>query len=374
MNSWKNKMKIKYDNFFSLTLFLKKIYFKTIILIGQLRLKPFDYFLINASVILIFIISYYSFIASKNPQAFLENLFLNFNPKLSAEISTLTETPELVINITKEIDPLIATDENSLSSSKYDKTTLQGFTAADCSQLPVCVYGSEDCDTNGSTITLTDIRDNKQYRIRRFELGEEIDDPEKHDYKLQISSGRCWMIDNLNYQYQDSIDAGDNYGQLYSYESLTKNLCPDNWHLSGDIGKEIYAIMAKITLKNSKETNFYEIINDDEAKTKSQAIKDFLFSPNYFNGLLAGMTDSENTIHNQGQVGHLWSIEEESYNNNGIFIPARISTYLFTKKEFFQYNQYYYHGFSPFDSFYTRSSDSILKIGNKYSVRCYQSF
>ena len=62
----------------------------------------------------------------------------------------------------------------------YPELTFQDFTSNQCNSLATCNIG-DDCETNGSTVTLTDSRDNKTYRIRKF------------------ADGNCWMIDNLAY-------------------------------------------------------------------------------------------------------------------------------------------------------------------------------
>ena len=61
-------------------------------------------------------------------------------------------------------------------------TIMQLFKQEHCDQLAICHNGDDAlCDTNGSTITLTDLRDSKTYRVRKFE------------------DNNCWMIDNLAY-------------------------------------------------------------------------------------------------------------------------------------------------------------------------------
>ena len=64
--------------------------------------------------------------------------------------------------------------------SKHPPTTMQDILPADCACLNTCSIG-DNCENNGSTLTLTDARDGKSYRIRKF------------------ADGHCWMIDNLAY-------------------------------------------------------------------------------------------------------------------------------------------------------------------------------
>ncbi len=71
----------------------------------------------------------------------------------------------------------------SLKENEMKKVpTLQAFTAQECALLTVCPADETvNCDTNGSTVSLRDERDNKVYRVRKF------------------ADNNCWMIDNLAY-------------------------------------------------------------------------------------------------------------------------------------------------------------------------------
>lgn len=69
----------------------------------------------------------------------------------------------------------------SVDSEILSLPTLQSFTAVDCAKMTVCPLYDQNCETNGSTVTLRDERDNKTYRVRKF------------------ADNNCWMIDNLAY-------------------------------------------------------------------------------------------------------------------------------------------------------------------------------
>jgi len=272
----------------------------------------FDCSLIIGGIFLIFAFSYLSF------------WLRNRQPVVNKNKLNLPEpTPKLIIEKVKE-STMSAIEEDK---PKYDNTTLQGFTVKDCAQLPVCVDGGDDCDTNGSTITLTDARDGKKYKVRRFQ---------EYIFPDEVGEGECWMIENLDYEYKDSIDADDSYGRFYSNKGL-ENICPDNWKMTD-----------------------YSLVNMIESVNRINSI-DFILSPKYFNAKLSGMVDSENKLRGQGEVGYLWEIK---------------TAYVFSKEGILNYNSSYPERMGNFPFFSSLSSvcSDSLAIDNKYPIRCYQNF
>lgn len=275
---------------------------------NRFLLNFFDYSLIIGSIFSIFVFSYLSFWLKNRQQVVNKN-----------KLNLPESTPTLIAEKIKE-STISVIEENK---PEYNKATLQDFTAKDCAQLPVCIYGGDDCDTNGSTVTLTDARDGKKYKVRRFQ---------KRVSPAEVGEGECWMINNLDYEYEDSVDAGDNYGKFYSNEGL-ENLCPIGW----------------------------KIYDYDYSPMDTINSVDFIFSPKYFNAMLTGMVDSENKLHSQGKVGYLWGTK---------------TAYAFNKDGILNYNSNYPERMSNspfFSSLSSVCSDSIV-IDNKYPIRCYQNF
>ncbi len=211
------------------------------------------------------------------------------------------------------------TTSKTLSCLISPAPTLQAFTTADCTALPTCAI--DNCPA-GATTTLTDSRDSKTYRIRKF------------------ADGHCWMIDNLRYggstdacagktsfsgngsatptntfgtgTYGDCRDSGNtSYGYYYNWQAamqhstayynssytgpvIATGICPTGWHVPTsmdyrylDVALGGYGGYSTTSMTVNPVANW--------------------LSASYFNGLLSGCCNTTGSLDDQGTSGSYWS-------------------------------------------------------------------
>ena len=160
--------------------------------------------------------------------------------------------------------------------------TLQGMTRDYCNLM-----------TELQTITLTDSRDNKTYRVRKF------------------ADGHCWMIDNLAYgnctassfgnsttaSYCRNNPSSTTYGYLYNWP-MALTVCPSPWNLPPNAGDgSFYNLQtAYSSLSPSTSANFW-------AKTT------------HWNGVYSGYSNGAGTISYQASYAYYWSSTQDGANN-----------------------------------------------------------
>ena len=251
----------------------------------------------------------------------------------------------------------------------YPKLTFQDFTSVQCNSLTTCNIG-DNCNANGSTVTLTDARDDKTYRVRKF------------------ADGNCWMIDNLAYGgsttdgcrgksvfdggwtsdttghsvygtwtgslgtssesfYGDCRDPSvppyctlsdtcvdpdyclaNNCGYLYSWQAAMQaslaywgsdytdepgnngaGICPDNWIMSNG---------GNVSTNGS--LNYLAKCTSGNCDSGNNPVIDFWIEKNYFDGLYTGGCNQTGSLYRQGWEGYIQaktqSITVTPYANN----------------------------------------------------------
>ena len=173
--------------------------------------------------------------------------------------------------------------------------TLQGMTRDYCNLM-----------TELQTITLTDSRDNKTYRVRKF------------------ADGHCWMIDNLAYgnctasSFANSYTTGycrnnpgsSTYGHLYNWP-MALTVCPSPWNLPPNAGDgSFYNLQtAYNSLSPSTSANFW-------AKTT------------HWNGVYSGGSDNTGTLNNQASRALYWSsTQNDAYGGYSLYFNTGGSVY-----------------------------------------------
>lgn len=233
-------------------------------------------------------------------------------------------------------------------------TTLQAMSQAYCQSLIPCSIG-KNCDTNGSTVILTDSRDGKSYRVRKF------------------PDGNCWMIDNLAYGgdtdaiagkttfsgngqttpyitwysgsvqlYGDARDpavppyctesdscpdpdfcANHNCGYYYSWQAAVQNslaysgniyqptepvtgICPSGWQLPTNFGQSSF-----INLHSAMGFTANKIDGTDNW-TCLTGCTNFWQQSDLWAGLFSGDLGNIGDIYNQGGSGYFWTSTQYS--------------------------------------------------------------
>ena len=250
--------------------------------------------------------------------------------------------------------------------NSYPGDTFQTFNSTQCNSLTTCHVG-DDCNTNGSTITLTDARDGKSYRIRKF------------------ADGNCWMIDNLAYggsttdgcSGKSTFDGGytsvgvgysvygvwtgsagtssesfygscedpkgmtcsgptgcdstycttHNCGYYYSWQAATQNslayygntyqpveptqgICPAGWQLPTGTGDNSF--QALHSAMGYTTNGPYTTADNRQYWNCNTGCTGFWQSPGSWAGLLSGYALHNGAIYNQSLYGHWWSSSQYS--------------------------------------------------------------
>ena len=199
-------------------------------------------------------------------------------------------------------------------------TTFQTMSASYCNYMTPCTIGA-NCSTNGSTLTLTDSRDNKTYRVRKF------------------ADGHCWMIDNL--AYGGSTDActsktsfsgsgsstptntfgtgtyGDcrnnpsstTYGYLYNWQAaMQQSLAYYNSSYTGSAGNNGAGICPAGWLlpPNAGDGSFYNLQTAYSSLSPGTSAN-FWANTNYWNGVYSGLSGSTGALSHQASYAYYWS-------------------------------------------------------------------
>ncbi len=231
--------------------------------------------------------------------------------------------------ITVTFTPASTVNYNSTTRT-YAMTTLaktmQNFSSENCSTMTICTNSS--CPSS-ATITLTDSRDNKTYRVRKF------------------PDGRCWMIDNLRYggsndacagktsfsgngsatatnrfgtgTYGDCRDAGNtSYGYLYNWQAaMQSSTAYYNTTYTGSSGAQGICPNSWYVPRTEEQVALDKVIGGSGTGKQSTGSSCIFWRPGgNFLGTYSGFCNTTSAeIRNQGISGYYWSSSQVSASN-----------------------------------------------------------